>query len=115
MSGYKADRLSEDVMRELSMLMRGLKDPRVAGHMLSIVRVEMSGDGSHCKVYVSAMEGLSAAKTAAEGLKSASGYLRRQITDALHIRRCPEFQFIPDDSIAYSAKIQRMLGDLEGK
>lgn len=113
MSGYKVNRLSEDIKRELSMCIRELKDPRVKDCMLSIVRTEVSGDGSYCKVFISAMEGIDRAKTAVEGLRSASGYLRRQITDALHIRRCPELQFIPDDSIAYSAKIQQMLGELE--
>ncbi len=112
MGGYKSNRLSEDLKRELSLRIRELKDPRISGKMLSIVRVEVSGDNSSCKVYLSAMEGLSEAKEAAKALENASGYLRREITNALHIRRCPELRFIPDDSIAYSAHINKLLGDL---
>ena len=73
MAGYRIGRLSEDMKRELSAVMRELKDPRIHG-MLSIVKLELSNDLSHCKVYISAMEGMETAKEAVEGLKSASGF-----------------------------------------
>lgn len=112
MSSYRIDRTSEDIMRELTAIMRTVKDPRVTG-MLSIVRVEVTNDMSYAKVYVSAMEGLETAKTAVKGLTSAQGFIRHELGAALHLRHVPELRFIADDSIAYSADIAKKLGDLE--
>ena len=111
MASFKVGRLSEDMKRELSALMRELKDPRIS-QMLSIIRCEVSGDCSHCKVFVSALEGEEATVESVKGLKSASGFLRREIGNRLHLRKCPELHFIADTSIAYSAKINQMLVDL---
>ena len=98
-------------MRELTAILRRVKDPRVSG-MISIVRVEVSNDMSYSKVYISAMEGLDAAKEAVRGLKSAAGFMRRELGAALHLRHVPELRFVPDDSIAYSARIAKTLQDL---
>ena len=65
MANYKMDRTSEDILRELTAILRRVKDPRVSG-MISIVRVEVSNDMSYAKVYISAMEGLDAAQMEAE-------------------------------------------------
>lgn len=111
MANYKMDRTSEDIMRELTAILRRVKDPRVSG-MISIVRVEVSNDMSYAKVYISAMEGLDAAKEAVRGLKSAAGFMRRELGAALHLRHVPELRFVPDDSIAYSARIAKTLQDL---
>ncbi len=113
MSGYRMDRTSEDIMRELTAILRTVKDPRVAGAMLSIVRVDVSGDMSYATVFVSAMEGFDTAKKAVEGLKSAAGYMRRALGEALRLRHTPELRFVADDSIAYSAKIAQTLADIE--
>lgn len=98
-------------MRELTAILRRVKDPRVSG-MISIVRVEVSNDMSYAKVHISAMEGLDAAKEAVRGLKSAAGFMRRELGAALHLRHVPELRFVPDDSIAYSARIAKTLQDL---
>lgn len=111
MPSFKLARASEDVRRELSDLLRTLKDPRVSG-LLSIVKLDLSGDYSYCKVFISSMEGLDAAKSACEGLKSAHGYIRREIGLRLKLRRTPEFQFIADDGIAHSAELNHMLRKL---
>lgn len=87
MAGYRIDRISEDIKRELISLMRELKDPRVSGKMLTVVNVKVSNDLSYAKVYVSAMEGLDAAKEACKGLDSAQGYLRRTLGNNLHLRK----------------------------
>lgn len=108
MPSYKNARAAEDVKRELSDIIRQLKDPRVTG-MLSIVKLDLSSDYSCCKVHISAMEGLDAAKTAVEGLKNAHGFIRREIGLRLKLRRTPEFRFIPDDGIAYSAELGQRL------
>ncbi len=108
MPNYRIGRLSEDIKRELSALLRELKDPRISP-MTSILRCEISPDGSHCKVHVSALEGEEATRETVKGLTSAGGYLRKEIGGRLHLRKCPEFHFIPDFSIAYSAHINDLL------
>lgn len=112
MPNYKVGRLSEDIKREMSALIRELKDPRVS-QMLSIVRCEVSNDLSHCKVNVSALEGEAATKESIKGLQSASGFLKRELSNRLHLRKCPELHFIADSSIAYSAKINDILEHLD--
>ena len=112
MANFKVGRLSEDIKRELSVLLRELKDPRIS-KLLSVVRCEVSGDLSHCKINVSAMEGEEATLESIKGLKSATGFLRRELGNRLHLRKCPELHFIADNSIAYSAKINDILSDLD--
>ena len=112
MPNYKTGRLSEDIKRELSFLLRELKDPRIS-KLLSVIRCEVSNDLSHCKVHVSAMEGEEATQESVKGLRSATGFLRREIGNRLHLRKCPELHFIADGSIAYSAKINDILNGLE--
>ena len=116
MSSYRLDRTSEDILRELTAILRRVKDPRVnrpEGGMLSIVRVEVTNDMSYAKVYISAMEGLEAAKSAVKGLTSAQGFIRHELGTALHLRHTPELRFVADDSIAYSAGIAKTLLDLQ--
>lgn len=111
MPSHKTQRAAEDIKRELSDIMRSLKDPRIAG-LLSIVKLELSNDYSHCKVHISSMEGLPAAKRAVEGLDSAAGFIRREVGARLRMRRVPEFHFLPDDGIEHSADIGKILRDL---
>ncbi|MDR0987459.1 MAG: 30S ribosome-binding factor RbfA [Ruminococcus sp.] len=114
MSGFKNLRLSEDILREVSMMIRDdIKDARVHASMVSIVRVELSGDNSDCKIYISAVEGLDAAKTAVKGLTSATGMIRRELADRLHLKRAPDLKFIADNSIEYSAKLISEMEELE--
>lgn len=112
MPSYKISRNAEDIKRELSDIMRSIKDPRVGG-LLSIVKLDLSGDMSQCKVFVSSMDGLEKAREAVEGLRSASGYIRRELGRRIRLRRTPELIFIPDDGIAHSADINRILKDLQ--
>lgn len=113
MPNFKNGRLSEDIKREISGLIREeIKDPRVNGSLISVVRTELSGDNSHCKVYISSIEGQDAARTAVKGLESASGLIKRRISNVLHLKKSPELKFIADDSIEHSAEIARKLEDL---
>ena len=91
MSSYRMDRTSEDIKRELTAILRTVKDPRVTG-LVSIVRVEVSSDLSYAKIHISSMDGLEAAKTAVKGLTSAGGYVRRELGRALHLRHVPELR-----------------------
>lgn len=108
MASIKISRISEDIRKELVSIFREVKDPRVSP-MLSIIKIDLSSDLSHCKVYVSAVEGVEKTKESVAGLKSAAGYIRREVSGRLHLRKTPEFHFIEDDSIAYSANINRIL------
>ena len=111
MAGYRIDRVSEDIKREIAAIIRELKDPRIQG-MLTVVNVEVSSDASFAKVYVSAMEGIETAKLSVKGLTSATGYIRREIGKRLHLRKTPELKFIADDSIEKGMKITRMLSNI---
>ncbi len=114
MPSYRMDRTGEDIMRELTAILRTVKDPRVTG-LISIVRVDVTRDLSYATVYVSAMDGLDAAKTAVKGLTSAAGYMRRELGMALKLRHVPELRFVADDSIAYSSRIARTLEQMDIK
>lgn len=115
MPSYKLGRTTEDIRREVSAILRELKDPRVSGCMLSVVHVEVTNDLSYCTVYVSAMEGMETAENAVKGLKSAAGYVRRELGNRLKLRHVPEMIFKATDSIEYSANISRILHDLENE
>lgn len=114
MPSHRMGRTSEDIRRELTAIFRELKDPRIQG-LISIVRVDVTSDLSYCTVFVSAMEGLDRAKEAVAGLKSASGFVRRELGNRLRLRHVPELQFRATDSIEYSANISKLLNDLETK
>jgi len=108
---YNNQRNSEDIKLVLSTIIPTLKDPRISG-MLSIVRIDLTGDGSLCRVYVSAIEGMKVAKVSARGLEAAGGFIRHEVGTRLRLRVIPHFEFIADDSIEYSAEIARKLKNL---
>lgn len=99
MSMYKNDRTAEDIKREITAVIRELKDPRVQDKLLTVVRIELASDLSYGKVYISALEGLETAKSAVEGLTRAQGLIRREVGNRLHLRKSPELRFIADDSV----------------
>ena len=102
--------MSEDIRRIISGKMRDLKDPRInGGEMLTVVRCEVARDGSFCKVYISSLEGFDKAKQAVKGFESASGFLKREISNVLGLRKAPELKFVADDSAEYSARISETL------
>ncbi len=113
MAGYRIDRISEDIKREIIAVVRELKDPRVMDKLITIVRVEVSSDASFAKVYVSAMEGLDVAKKAVKGLESATGYIRREVGKRLHLRKTPEMKFYADDSIEHGMNIVKIMDGLK--
>ena len=112
MPNYRMDRTGEDIMRELTAILRTVKDPRVTDTLLSIVRVDVTRDLSYATVYISSMSGIDAAKEAVKGLKSAAGYMRRELGMALKLRHTPELRFVADDSIEYSTNIAAMLNKI---
>ena len=113
MPSYHISRAAEDLKRELIALLRELKDPRLQDKLLTVVRVHLSGDGSTAKIYISAMEGIEAAREAVKGLKSAGGYVRGELGRRLRMRKAPELRFIADNSIEEGTAILRTLESLE--
>ena len=108
MPSFKLGRASADIQRELADLLREVKDPRVS-KLLSIIKLDLSGDMSYATVYVSAIEGYEKTVESVKGLKSAAGYLRRELGARLKLRKTPELRFIADDSIEHSAKISKII------
>lgn len=107
MASSRIGRINEEVQKELSALLRTVKDPRVANAMLTITHVDTTSDLRYSRIYISALSGDE--KEMLRGLKSAAGFLRRELGARLKLRYTPELQFVMDDSIAYGAHILDML------
>ncbi len=103
--------INQEIQKELASLIRNLKDPRVQDTMISITRVETTPDLRFCKVCVSFLQEDRAAG-ALKGLKSASGYLRRELGHNMQLRHTPELQWELDDSITYGAKMLELINSL---
>ena len=114
MASNRINRINEEIMKELSSLLRTVKDPRVQDTMISITRVETTPDLRYTKVYVSFLQE-ERVKDAMAGLKSAAGYLRRQLGHNLQLRYSPEIVWSEDDSIAYGARMLKLINSLEVK
>ena len=113
MPSNRIGRINEEIQREMSALIRTVKDPRVAGAgVISVTAVETTQDLKYAKIYVSVLDKTASAQ-AMKGLKSASGYLRRELGRALDLRNTPELTFVRDDSIDHGAHILDMLRDPE--
>lgn len=110
MANNRIGRINEEVQKELSALLRTLKDPRLQGGLVTITHVDTTSDLRYAKVFVSALD-KSQEKDVLKGLKSASGYLRRELGRSLQLRYTPELQFVGDDSIQQGAHILEMLRD----
>ena len=110
MASNRINRINEEIRKELANLFRELKDPRISSGLVSITRVDTTGDLRYARVYVSALDKDTEPRVM-KGLKSASGFLRREIGHRLQLRYTPELQFIADDSIAYGAHILEVLRD----
>ena len=113
MGKFRTVRMAEDIKREISGLLMEIKDPRIAGQLITIIRCDVSSDLSYCKVYVSSLNGIEVTKQAVKGFESASGFLKRHISNALHLKRCPELKCIVDKSGEHSASINKILKEIK--
>ena len=111
MASNRINRINEEIQKELSSLIRNLKDPRIQNTMISITRVETTPDLRYTKVYVSFLQEDRAAD-ALKGLQSAAGYLRRELGSALNLRYTPQIMWALDDSITYGAKMLALINSL---
>lgn len=114
MASNRINRINEEIQKELSSLLRTVKDPRVQDTMISITRVETTPDLRYTKVYVSFLQE-ERVKDAMAGLKSAGGFLRRQLGSNLKLRYAPEIVWALDDSITYGARMLKLINSLEVK
>ena len=112
MASNRIGRINEEIQKELANLIRNLKDPRVQDTMISITHVEATPDLRYAKVYVSFLQE-DRAEGALKGLKSAGGYLRRELGHALQLRYTPELVWALDDSITYGAKMLKLINSLD--
>ena len=109
-NSIKNTRINMEVQRELRDIIRTeIKDPRVTRAMTSIVSVEVTPDLKYCKVYVSVLGNAEAAQAAIAGLKSAVGYIRRELAHRINLRNTPELLFVLDQSIEYGVHMSRLI------
>lgn len=111
MASNRIGRINEEIQRELSSLIPNVKDPRVSG-MISVTAVDTTPDLRYAKIYISVLDKGDCAQVL-KGLKSAAGYLRRELGRMLQLRYTPELTFVLDDSIDQGAHILEMLRNPE--
>ncbi len=111
MAKERINKINEEVMRELAVIIRELKDNRIP-MITSVVSVNVTNDLSYAKAYISVFGDEQVQKDALKGLKSASGFIRREIGHRLNLRHTPEFIFELDHSIEHGSKITQMLRDI---
>ena len=110
---FKKARINEEISREIGEILRTVKDPRVSGAFISIVNVDTTADLNFCKVRFSVYSG--DIKEVTKGIKSAAGYIRRELAARLNLRMTPELTFIPDNSIEHGAHISALIDSLNIK
>lgn len=111
-NSIKNTRINTEVQKELSNILRsGIKDPRVAP-WTSVVAVEVAPDLKTCKAYISVLGDKKAQEDTVAGLKSAEGYIRRELAHSLNMRNTPEIRFILDQSIEYGVNMSKKIDDV---
>ena len=111
MGKYRRGRINEEMQKELTVILRKVKDPRVNDAFISITAADCTPDLKYAKVYYSAMGGDK--KEIAKGLKAAAGFIRRELASSLKLRMTPELTFVEDSSVEYGARIASILNKLE--
>ena len=112
-ASFKTARVNEEIAREIGEILRNVKDPRVSGAFISIVNVDTTPDLKYCKIRFSVYNG--DASQVAKGMKSASGFIRHELSQRLDLRITPELTFIPDTSIEHGAHISALIESLKNE
>lgn len=114
-NSIKNTRVNAEVQHELANLIReGIKDPRIHP-MTSVTAVEVAPDLKTCRAYISVMGNEEAKRNTIAGLKSAEGYIRRQLAKNINLRNTPEIRFILDESIEYGVAMSKLIDEVTGK
>ncbi len=108
MANYRRGRINDEMLKEIAMILREVKDPRVANAFVSVTAAEVTPDLKYAKIYYSYLRG-DDPKEVAKGLKTASGYIRSQIAQRMNLRITPELTFVHDNSIKHGAHIATLL------
>ena len=111
----RIDRISEEVKRELSMIIRDLKDPRLTKSVVSVINVNVTKDLKFAKAYISVLGDEKAQKDTLAGLNSAAGYIKRTLAKNVNLRNTPDIHFIIDQSIEYGVHMSKMIDDVRKK
>ncbi len=111
MPNYRRERINDEMKKELAVILRDIKDPRVANNFVSVTAVDVTPDLKFAKIYFSAIMGDK--KEIKKGLVSASGFVRKRLAETLNLRVTPELTFEPDDSIEYGSHINSLLKKIE--
>ncbi|MBQ4090927.1 MAG: 30S ribosome-binding factor RbfA [Clostridia bacterium] len=107
MAKYRQGRINDEFQKEIAMILREVKDPRVSGAFISVTAAEVTPDLKYAKVYYSSLMGDK--KEVKRGLLSSAGFIRGQIAKRMNLRITPEITFVEDSSIEYGAKISKIL------
>ena len=100
------------MQKELSSIIRNeIKDPRIHP-MTSVMSAEVAPDLKTCKVYISVLGTPEEKQETLKGLKSAEGYIRRQVASGLNLRNTPEIRFLLDESIEYGVHMSKLIDDV---
>ena len=108
---HHTDRVNEEIARELMYILKDVKDPRVSKCFISITRTETTQDLKYCKVHYSVMNG--DVKEVKAGIKSALGFIRRELSLRLKLRNTPELNFVFDEGLEHGARIAEILKNIE--
>lgn len=111
MANYRRGRINDEMQKELMVILRSVKDPRVSDAFVSVTAVDTTPDLKYAKVYYSCLSGDK--KDVQKGLKQASGYMRSQLARTLNLRMTPELTFIEDASVEHGARIAKILENIE--
>ena len=112
MANFNIKRLNEDIKREISAAVSGVKDPRVAKNFVTVTHCEVTNDLSYCKVHIACLGGEDKTAKAVEGMTAASGYFKKCIASKIRVRKIPELIFLPDNSLEYAAHIEDIISKL---
>lgn len=114
-NSIKNIRINEEVMHELSNIIRNeVKDPRI-NPLTSVVAVEVAPDLKTAKAYISVLGNEESVKDTLAGLKSSAGFIRRQLAHSINLRNTPEITFIMDQSIAYGVEMSHKIDEVISK
>ena len=114
-NSIKNTRINGEVMRELSNIIRGeIKDPRI-NPLTSVVAVEVAPDLKSCKAYISVLGDEQSQKDTLAGLKSAEGFIRRELARSINLRNTPQIRFILDQSIEYGVNMSKLIEEVNRK
>lgn len=109
MSSHREERINEEMKRELTSVIRNLKDPRISSGMVSVLKADVTKDLKFCKVYISVLGDEEAKKGVAKGLESAKGFIKKEISARLNLRITPEPIFTIDNSIEEGDRILKIM------